>query len=120
MTDQPQSTTTETWWGAGWRRRRDGEERMAIFHEETAARQEVEALCERLRARGDQDSLDAAGHIFGTLDAYAALVAERHGQHERLREMRANLDATHRLWSRVPFEVRHEVVHGKQGAVHAA
>jgi hypothetical protein len=44
-------------------------------------------LCQRLRDRGDRDSLDAAATIEGTLDAFASLVEQRDEARARLAEI---------------------------------
>lgn len=79
---------------------------------EAKSRAEASALCGRLRARGDDDSLLAAAMIEGTLDAFADLVAERAEMREQAENAQRNLNATMDLWARVPASVRHQVVHG--------
>ena len=90
------------------------QKRMEMFREETAARREAEALCERLHARGDDDSVLAAAMILGTIDAYASLVGERQSHREKMDEMRSNLRSSHDLIARVPHDVLTKVVHGKR------
>ena len=44
-------------------------------------------LCQRLRDRGDRDSLEAAATIEGTLDAFASLLEQRDEARARLAEI---------------------------------
>ena len=83
---------------------------------ETESRAAAERVCNRLRERGDDLSLDAAAHIEGHTQAYADLVAERSEWRDRIENLERNLRSTQRLWARVPYEVRLEVVHGKRRA----
>ncbi|MBF0850476.1 hypothetical protein HKD27_05995 [Gluconobacter sp. R75690] len=76
---------------------------------------QAEILCERLRARGDDDLCkEAAAEIEGTLVAFAALAETVEDLRERLKSALKNLDSTNRLFARVPLAARLEAAHGKK------
>lgn len=80
--------------------------------EERAARRDSEALCGKLRARGDAESLDAAAMIEGTLEAFAGIALEVAAQRQRAEAVERNHAALLRLWQGVPQSVRVAVAHG--------
>lgn len=81
---------------------------------ERCARDRAARLCEALRARGDQLSLDAAAEIEGTLVAFAGLVEAQRDLRERAALAGRNLRDMHALWSRVPQQQRLSIVHARR------
>lgn len=67
---------------------------------EQVARSLADSLCSRLRARGDDLSVEAAAAIAGSIQAYALLV-------DKSIEQRTLIGV---LWQHLPIEVRMDIV----------
>lgn len=74
----------------------------------------VNNVCQRLRSRGDDLSIEAVAYIEGSHQAYADLVDERIEQRDKFANLQRSFDSIKSLWDRVPRDVRMEVVHGKK------
>lgn len=76
------------------------------------SKRQAEQMCQRLRERGDELSMDAANEIEGTLDCFDKIASDNCDLRERVAQLRRNHDSLNRLWSRVPVAARLRAAHG--------
>lgn len=76
------------------------------------SKRQAEDLCQRLRERGDELSMDAANEIEGTLDCFDKLALENCDLRASAATLRRNYDSLNRMWGRVPVDMRVKAAHG--------